>query len=51
MAMAITKQEKARPDWRKRLLWLVLIWCGSVTAMLAAAYIMRLFMISIGLSA
>lgn len=49
MAMAITKQDKAQPDWRKRLLWLALIWAASVTAMLAAAYIMRLFMRIIGL--
>ena len=49
MAMAITEQEKAQPDWRKRLLWLVLIWCGSVMAMLAAAFLMRLFMQAIGL--
>ncbi|MDR5171032.1 DUF2474 domain-containing protein [Methylobacillus sp. Pita2] len=47
--MATTDQDKARPAWIKRLLWLALIWAASVTAMLAAAFLMRLFMQAIGL--
>ncbi|MPS48078.1 DUF2474 family protein [Methylobacillus sp.] len=47
--MATTEQEKARPHWLRRLLWLVLIWAASVTVMLAAAVLMRLFMQAIGL--
>ncbi|MCB5191767.1 DUF2474 domain-containing protein [Methylobacillus arboreus] len=47
--MAITKPDKPRAIWVKRVLWLVLIWTASVVAMLAAAYLMRLFMQAIGL--
>lgn len=47
--MANTDQDKERQAWIKRLLWLALIWTASVTAMLAAAFLMRLFMQAIGL--
>ncbi|MCB5183918.1 DUF2474 domain-containing protein [Methylobacillus gramineus] len=47
--MAITNPAKPRALWLKRLLWLISIWTASVLAMLAAAYLMRLFMHAIGL--
>lgn len=49
--MATTKTGWHYPAWLKRLGWLCLIWSASVLAMLAAAYLMRLFMQAIGLHA
>lgn len=40
----------AQGPWVKRLGWLVLIWTASVSALIAMAYIMRLFMQLIGLN-
>ena len=36
--------------WRSRLLWLALIWAGSVAALGVAAWAMRLVMRAIGMS-
>lgn len=36
--------------WLKRLGWLAFIWLASVTALAAAAYLMRLLMHALGLS-
>ena len=38
------------PSWRSRLLWLALIWAGSVAALGVAAWAMRLAMRAIGMS-
>ena len=38
------------PSWRSRLLWLALIWAGSVAALGVAAWAMRLVMRAIGMS-
>ncbi len=38
------------PSWRSRLLWLALIWAGSVAALGLTAYALRLIMRAIGMS-
>lgn len=38
------------PSWRSRLLWLALIWAGSVAALGVTAYALRLLMRTIGMS-
>ena len=43
------RQGRRRPSWRSRLLWLALIWAGSV-ALGVAAWAMRLAMRAIGMS-
>lgn len=52
--MAITKvrvmndAEEKKPMWQ-RLGWLVLIWAGSVLALAAVSYLLRLFMQAAGM--
>lgn len=38
------------PSWRRRLLWLALIWAGSVATLGVAAYALRLLMRAVGMS-
>lgn len=38
------------PSWRRRLLWLLLIWAGGVAALGLAAGALRLVMRAIGMS-
>lgn len=45
-----TRAAPAVPSWRSRLLWLALIWAGSVAALGVAAWSMRLVMRAIGMS-
>jgi hypothetical protein len=37
--------------WLKRVGWLILIWAGSILALAAVAYLMRLLMNAAGLNA
>ncbi len=42
--------EGVKPNWCKRLAWLVLIWAASVAALGVAAYVLRLVMGWAGMS-
>jgi hypothetical protein len=51
--MTITTINRTRRNvslWAKRAGWLILIWIGSVAALGAAAYVMRMLMRAIGMS-
>lgn len=50
MAMDTTDSSPKFNLWLKRVGWLVLIWAASVTALAAAAYLMRFLMNSAGLN-
>lgn len=40
----------APAPWPRRVMWLILIWLASVTALGAAAYVMRLLMRAAGMA-